>query len=165
MAEKAKEKETRAVTPSRPFMDLSRWERDMERMMGDFFGRRMRPWWPERWLRTEPMEIGVPAVDLYEEKDEIVVKAELPGIDKDGIEVNLSDHHLIIKGEKKKEEEVKEENYYRSERSYGSFLRALELPTDVHADKVKASFKNGILEVRLPKTEEAKAKEIKVKVD
>jgi HSP20 family protein len=94
-----------------------------------------------------------------------VVTAELPGIDKDNISVNLTDHTLTIKGEKKKEEEIKEENYYRSERSYGSFLRTLELPRDVHADKVKASFKNGVLEVRLPKTEEAKAKEVKVKVD
>jgi HSP20 family protein len=165
MAEKAKEKETKAVTPWRPFMDLSRWDRDMERIMGDFFGRRARPWWPERWLRAEPMEITAPAIDLFEEKDDIVVKAELPGIEKDNIEVNLTDHHLTIKGEKKKEEEVKEENYYRSERSYGSFVRTLELPKDVHADKVKASFKNGILEVRLPKTEEAKTKEVKVKVD
>jgi HSP20 family protein len=111
------------------------------------------------------MEISVPAVDLFEEKDEIVVKAELPGIEKDQIEVNVADHQLTIKGEKKKEEEVKEKDYYRCERSYGSFLRTLELPKDVHADKVKAVFKNGVLEVRLPKTEEAKAKEIKVKIE
>lgn len=165
MAEKAKEKETRAVAPRRPFMDLARWDRDMERMMEDFFGRRWRPWWPERWLRTEGEELTAPAVDLYEEKDEIVVKAELPGIDKDNIEVNLTDHTLTIKGEKKKEEETKEEAYYRAERSYGAFLRTLELPKDVHADKVKATFKNGVLEVRLPKTEAAKAKEVKVRVD
>jgi HSP20 family protein len=104
-------------------------------------------------------------VDLYEDKNDIVVKAELPGIEKDNVEVNLTDHTLTIKGEKKKEEEVKEENYYRTERSYGSFVRTVEIPKDVHADKVRANFKNGILEVRLPKTEEAKAKEIKVKVD
>jgi HSP20 family protein len=104
-------------------------------------------------------------VDVFEEKDDIVVKAEIPGIDKDNIEVNLSDHILTIKGQKKKEEEVKEENYYRSERSYGSFVRTLELPKEVHADKVKANFKNGVLEVRMPKTEEAKAKEIKVQVE
>ena len=165
MAEKAKEKETKAVAPRRPFMDLGHWERDMDRMMEDFFGRRMRPWWPDRWCRGEEMDLKVPTVDLFEEKDEVVVKAELPGIDKDNVEVKLSDHTLTIKGEKKKEEEVKEENYYRSERSYGSFLRTLELPKDVHADKVKATFKNGVLEVRMPKTEEAKAKEIKVKVD
>jgi HSP20 family protein len=109
--------------------------------------------------------VKAPVVDLFEERDDIVVKAELPGMDKDNIQVNLTDHTLTIKGEKKKEEEEKEENYYRSERSYGSFVRTLELPREVHAEKVKASFKNGILEVRMPKTEEAKAKEIKVKVE
>jgi HSP20 family protein len=165
MADKAKEKETKAVTPWRPFMDLTRWERDMDRIMEDFFGRRMRPWWPERWSRREVMELEAPAVDLFEDKNDIVVKVELPGMEKENVEVKLTDHMLTIKGEKKKEEEIKEENYYRSERSYGSFIRTLELPADVHADKVKASFKNGILEVRLPKTEEAKSKEIKVKVE
>jgi len=165
MAEKAKEKETRAVTPWRPFMDLTRWDRDMDRMMDDFFGRRFRPWWPDRWFRTDEMEVRAPVVDVFEDKNDIVVKAELPGLDKDNIEVNLTDNTLTIKGEKKKEEEVKEENYYRCERAYGSFVRSVELPKAVHADKVKASFKNGILEVRVPKTEEAKAKEIKVKVE
>lgn len=165
MAEKAKEKETRAVTPWRPFMDLARWEREMDRMMEDFFGRRARPWWPERWFKTDSGEIGLPAVDIFEDKDDIVVKAELPGMSKDDIVVNLTDSTLTIKGEKKKEEEVKEENYYRSERSYGSFIRTLELPKEVQADKVKASFKNGVLEVRMPKTEEAKTKEIRVKVE
>ena len=165
MADKTKEKETKAVTPWRPFMDLTRWERDMDRMMDDFFGRRVRPWWPDRWFRSDDLEIRGPAIDLFEEKDEIVVKAELPGMAKENIEVNLTDHTLTIKGEKKKEEEIKEENYFRAERAYGSFLRTLELPADVHADKVKASFKNGILEVRLPKTEEAKTKEVKVKVE
>ena len=165
MADKPKEKEAKAVTPWRPFMDLTRWERDMDRMMEDFFGRRARPWRPDRWFRGDEFEVRPPAIDLFEEKDDIVVKAELPGMAKDNIEVNLTDNLLTIKGEKKKEEEVKEENYYRSERAYGSFVRNIELPKAVHADKVKASFKNGILEVRIPKTEEAKAKEIKVKVD
>jgi len=165
MADKTPTKETKAVAPRRPIMDLGRWERDMDRMMEDFFGRKFRPWWPERWFRADEFDIRAPVVDVFEEKDDIVVKAEIPGIDKDNIEVNLSDHILTIKGQKKKEEEVKEENYYRSERSYGSFIRTLELPKEVHADKVKANFKNGVLEVRMPKTEEAKAKEIKVKVE
>jgi HSP20 family protein len=163
MAEKNKEKETRSVTPWRPFMGVT--ERGMDRMLDDFFGRRTRPWWPERWFRADELDVRAPAVDVFEEKDDIVVKAEIPGMDKDNIQVNLTDHTLTIKGEKKKEEEVKEENYFRSERSYGTFLRTVELPRDVHADKVKATFKNGVLEVRMPKTEEAKAKEIKVKVE
>lgn len=165
MADKANEREAKAVTSRRPAIDLARWERDMDRMMEDFFGRRMRSWWPDRWFKGEDLDLRAPALDLYEEKDDIVVKAELPGIEKDNLEVNLTDHTLTIKGEKKKAEEIKEENYYRAERSYGSFLRTIELPKDVHSDKVKASFKNGILEVRVPKTDEAKAKEIKVKVD
>jgi HSP20 family protein len=165
MPEKGKEKETKPLAPWRPFRNLTHWDRDIERMMEDFFGRRTRSRWPERWFGADEMEISAPAVDVFEDKDDIVVKAELPGIEKDNIEVNLTDHHLTIKGEKKKEEEVKDEHYYRSERSYGSFMRTVELPKDVHADKVKASFRNGILEVRLPKTEDAKAKEIKVKVD
>ena len=69
------------------------------------------------------------AVDVYEEKDDIVVKAELPGMDKNDIEVNISDSELTLKGEKKKEEKIEEENYYRCERSYGAFLRSVELPT------------------------------------
>lgn len=165
MAEKADEKEAKALTPWRPFMDLARWEREMDRMTDDFFGRRTKPWWPDRWFRTDELEIRAPVVDLFEEKDDIVVKAELPGMTKDDVEVNLTDHTLTIKGEKKKQEEIREENYFRSERSYGSILRTLELPKEVHADKVKASFKNGILEVRLPKTEEAKSKKTKVKVE
>lgn len=165
MADKAKEKETKAVTPWRPFMALPRWERDMDRMMDDFFSRRMSPLWPKSWFGAGEGEIATPAVDVYEDKDEIIIKAELPGMDKNDIEVNISDSELILKGEKKKEEKVEQENYYRCERSYGAFLRSVELPTGVQADKVKASFKNGILEVRLPKSEEAKTKEIKVKVE
>lgn len=162
MAEKNKG-EGKTLLPRRSFFGLDRWgDWDMERMMDDFFGRRMRSW-PEKRLGAGGMDL--PVVDLYEDRDEIVVKAELPGMEKDNIEVKLTDHTLTIKGEKKKEEETKEKNYYRSERSYGSFIRNLELPTDVHTDQVKANFKNGILEVRLPKTEEAKANEVKVKMD
>ena len=166
MADKGKEKnkEARELAPWRPFSDLTRWERDMERMMDNFFDRRMRQWWPEKWFGSEGATTA-PALDIYEDKDDLVVKAELPGLDKDNVEVNLTDHALIIKGEKKKEEETRQENYFRSERSYGTFVRSLQLPKDVQADKVKATFKNGILEIRMPKTEEAKAKEIKVQVE
>ena len=162
---KTKKQKARAVVPRRASSELSRWEPDMDRMFEDFLGRRRWPFWPERWRPAAGMKMTPPAVDLYEEKDEIVVKAELPGMEKDNIEVNLSDNRLTIKGEKKQEEEVKKEGYYRSERSYGSFVRSLELPREVQTDKVKAAFKNGILEIRLPKTEEAKKKETRVKVD
>jgi HSP20 family protein len=93
------------------------------------------------------------------------LKAELPGLDKDDIEVNISDSELTLKGEKKKEEKIDEKNYYNCERSYGAFVRSVDLPADVQADRARASFKNGVLEIRMPKTEAAKTKEIKIKVE
>jgi len=162
---KKAEKTKGEVVPWRPFSEMTRWEHDIDEMFENFLGRRIRPFWPERWWPASGLEITTPTVDLYEEKDDIVVKAELPGMEKDDIEINLTDDRLTIKGEKKQEQETKRENYYRSERSYGSFIRTLDLPREVQTDKVKAAFKNGVLEIRLPKTEEAKKKETKVKVD
>ena len=160
MAKQAKEGATETkgdLIPWKPFAEMARWERDMERMFGDFFGGR---WSPDRRLT-----ISEPAVDLYEDKDAVVVKAELPGMTKDDIQVNITDHMLILKGEKKKDEEVKEKEYYRSERIYGAFTRSVPLPTETDPEKVHATFKNGVLEVRLPKTEEAKKREIKINVE
>ncbi len=93
------------------------------------------------------------------------MKTELPGLEKKDVEVKLTDSRLTIKGEKKKEEEVKEEDYFYSERSYGAFARVLQLPCQVKGDKVKASFKNGVLEVKLPKSEEAKSRSVNVNID
>lgn len=165
MTKQETKKEKPEVTPWRPFSEMARWEREMERTFEDFFGKRLRPLMDERWWVPRTIALPAPAVDLYDEKDEIVAKAELPGMGKDDIQVNISDHLLTIKGEKKREEETKEENYYRSERSYGSFSRSVELPAEVQVEKARASFKNGVLEIRLPKTEEAKKKESKVKVE
>ncbi|HUK56877.1 MAG TPA: Hsp20/alpha crystallin family protein [Nitrospiria bacterium] len=161
--EKEKEKETREVTPWRPFSELSRMEREAERLFGDFFRRPL--WgmsWPDRFR-----EIGLrePAIEIFEEKDDIVVKAEIPGMKKEDLDVNISDSLLTIKGEKKQEEEVRKKGYYYSERSYGSFMRTIDLPKEVKTDKAYANFKDGVLEVRLPKTEEAKKKEVKIRVE
>lgn len=106
-----------------------------------------------------------PAVDMYDNKDEIVVKAEVPGVDKNNINISLSDNMLTIKGEMKKEEETKEEDYYYSEREYGSFTRVLNLPAKVNEKKIKASFKDGILEIHMPKSGESKPKDIKVEIN
>lgn len=167
MAKEVKEwgKEKRGLMPWRPFTEMTRWEREMEHIFEDFFGGSLRPLRDERWWPGKILGIREPAVDLYEEKDEIVAKAELPGMTKDDIQVNITDNLLTIKGEKKKEEEVKEKDYYRSERSYGAFARRVALPTEVNVEKISASFKNGVLEIHLPKSEEAKKKEIKVKVE
>ena len=152
------------VAPRRALPTLARMEREMNRLFSDFFGEGPRFLWP-RWSSGGLEGYQAPVVDVYEEKDDIVVKAELPGLTKDDIEVNVTDHQLTLKGEKKKKEETKEDDYYRCERSFGSFSRVLELPAEIQTDKAKASFKDGLLEIRVPKTEEAKKKQIKVKVD
>jgi HSP20 family protein len=106
-----------------------------------------------------------PSLDVAETKNDIVVKIELPGMNQKDIDISLSDGHLIIKGEKKQEKEEKEENYHFIERSYGTFTRSVQLPKEVKHDKVTASYRNGVLKVVLPKSEEAKKKEVKVKVE
>lgn len=166
LKEREKEKEERReIAPWRPFTDMMRWERDMEQLFDDFMTRRIRPFWDERWWPARILGVSAPALDLYEEKDYIVAKVELPGMTKEDIEVNISDGQLTVKGEKKKEEEIKEEDYYRSERAYGAFSRTVELPKGIEVEKAQASFKNGVLEIRLPKSEEAKRREIPVKVE
>ncbi len=165
MTSSKKEKETRALIPSRPFSEMTGWQRDIERMFDDFFWKRVSPLWSERWWPSREIGFSVPPIDLYEKKDEIIAKVELPGLEKDEVQVNITDNLLTIKGEKKREEEIEEEDYYRAERSYGSFSRSVDLPKEVQVEKARASFKNGILEVRLPKSDEAKKKETKVKVD
>jgi HSP20 family protein len=105
-----------------------------------------------------------PFVDVKEDEKEVVVKAELPGIDEKDLDVSLSEHALTIKGEKKEEKEDQGKGYYRMERSYGSFHREIPLPASIDAKKVEAAFKNGLLTVTLPKTEEARKADRKISV-
>jgi HSP20 family protein len=165
---KAAEEEKSVVTkkPSEIVSRADDFEHWMERFMDDMW-RRPFPslFGRDRWLPIRPSSIRMPSLDVYEEKDSVVVKAELPGMKKEEVEVNLAGGNLTIKGEKKEEQEVKEDDYYRRERSYGSFLRNVALPCDVKSDEIKASFKDGVLEIRMPKTEEAKKKSISVKID
>lgn len=105
-----------------------------------------------------------PALDVFEDKDSLIVKAELPGMKKDEIEVSLHDGALSISGERKNESKFEDAEVYRSERFLGRFQRSVSLPTPVAADKVTAQYKDGILTITLPKTEEAKPKQIDVKV-
>ncbi len=107
---------------------------------------------------------GGPSLDMEETDDELIVTAELPGLDKDDFRVELSGDHLILRGEKKSAAEKKGRNYYYAERSYGAFARALPLPCEVDADKARARYKNGVLRLTLPKTERAKARRVKVKI-
>jgi HSP20 family protein len=146
------------------------FDRVFDRMIDRFFEDFGRPWprlfGPERWLQRLERGLQMPALalDMYEDKDAVVVKAELPGVSKDDVEVTLEGSTLTIRGEKKKEEETKGDRYHRWERSYGGFTRTVELPAEVKAEAVKATFKDGVLEVRMPKSEAAKRKQVSVTV-
>jgi HSP20 family protein len=112
------------------------------------------PWAAEReWL---------PAFDIAESAEEIVVRAELPGMEIKDMDISLTDGLLTIKGEKKKEKEDKQEHYHRVERVYGSFSRSFSLPAEVRADAIDAKYRDGVLTVTLPKAEEVKPKRIEV---
>lgn len=144
-----------------PVEEMERWfERWFEEPFRTPFSFLRRPLSPARFFTEET----APMVDIFEEGEDLVVKAELPGLEREDINVTLADDVLTISGEKKREEKVEEKNYYRLERSSGSFSRSFRLPVEVQADKVKATFKGGVLEMRMPKTEEAKEKEIKIKI-
>ncbi len=106
-----------------------------------------------------------PAVDIHETDENYVVSADLPGLNKDDIQINVEDNTLTIKGEKKFEEKVPRDKYIRVERHYGTFVRSFSLPQNVDSTQIKATFKDGILELTLPKREEAKPKRIAVEVN
>ncbi len=141
-----------------PFRDLSSIQERMNQIFEDALSRSRG--------REEGLRSGMwtPAVDIYETNDSVVVKAELPGVEKDQISVEVKDGILSLRGERKFEKEVKEESYHRIERSYGNFQRSFSLPVSVDQDKVTARFKDGVLEVKLPKKEQAKPKQIHVDV-
>ncbi|MBN1140044.1 MAG: Hsp20/alpha crystallin family protein [Anaerolineae bacterium] len=130
-------------------------QQDMNRLFDDFFRSwGVMPWrgWGEQALAFNPQ------VDVVEDEKEIHVSAELPGMDENDIDVSLSQGVLTIKGEKRHEKKDEGKNYYRLERSYGSFQRSIPLPAEVNEDKVEATFKNGVLTVTLPKTAAARAR-------
>lgn len=117
---------------------------------------------------TRPLSLGgnnwsIPAVDMYQTDNEVVVKAALPGIKADEVQLNVTGEVLTIKGETKQENETKEKAYHIREQRWGTFERSLVLPTEVVADKAKADFENGILTITLPKAEEVKPKTINIK--
>jgi len=157
---------TEASRALSPFEAMERRFAEMERMFEDIFRR------PFSLLAASRRPGGLPAageispsIDVFEEGDDVVVKAELPGMKKEDLSVDFSDGTVTISGEKKQEEKIDQKNYHMIERSYGSFTRSLRMPTEVRADKAKATFKEGVLEIRVPKTEEAKKKERKIPIE
>jgi len=106
-----------------------------------------------------------PVVDIFDTDNAIVIKAELPGIKKDDVSVDVKDNVLTIKGERSLTKKIKEENYYRKERSFGKFQRSFTLPEAIDSARIKANFKNGVLEIEVPKAEEKKPKQISINVE
>jgi HSP20 family protein len=139
-----------------PFRELSTIQERMTRLFEEFVGH------PRG--REEELAAGgwIPAVDIYETDDDIVVAAEIPGLEKDQIGVEYKEGVLTLRGERKMEREVKEESCHRMERSYGAFHRSFTLPGSVDEERISARVKNGVLEIHLPKKEAAKPKQIKV---
>ena len=141
-----------------PFRDLVSTQDRFNQLFNDTFSRAFgdqQEVSPRAW---------VPPVDIYETGDSLVLKAELPGINPDDVEIRVEDSTLYLKGERKFEKEVKEENLHRVERSYGTFTRSFALPNSIDADKVKAEYQNGILTLTMAKREEAKPRSIKINV-
>jgi HSP20 family protein len=139
-------------------MSLIKWDPFGEfntlNRLGGFLGR--------NWEAPASTTAWNPAVDIFENDNEIVIKAELPGMNAKDIEVKFENNVLVLKGERRFEKETKEENYHRVEREYGTFSRAFTVPFAVKGDNVTAEYKDGVLKVVLPKTEEIKPKPIKV---
>ena len=140
------------VTRWDPFRDLVSLQDRVSRLFTDGVDR----------FPAEAVGPWTPPVDIYEEADRIVLRAEIPGVNREDIEVKLENSTLTLRGEKKQEKEVTTENAQRIERFYGTFSRSFILPTSVNADQIKATCKDGLLEVIVPKADTAKSKKIEV---
>ena len=130
---------------------------EMERAVDEMFGMR-----PAVRRRLPEEREWMPSIEMFEKDNKYVIKAELPGVKKEDIDVSVTDHNLTIKGEKQASHETKKEDYYVSEVSYGSFMRSVPLPENVDADKVEASFNDGMLEVTVPKMALASPKRVAI---
>jgi HSP20 family protein len=148
-----------AIVRWEPFRDLLSLQERMNRMFNEQY--RGAGAAEDEWALGGSW---APAVDIYEQGSDIVLKAELPGVDPKDVDIRLENNVLSLRGQRKFENEVKKENYHRVERSYGTFSRSFTLPSVVDQNAIKAEFKDGILKVVLPKREEAKPKQISVSV-
>jgi len=138
---------------------------DMDRMFDQYFSRNWMHPFSKRWSESDrltPFQGKLPSVDVIDRDKEIIVKAEMPGVDKKDLDISVTRNSVTIKGSTSQEEKEEREDYYRSEMSHGSYSRTLTLPANINEDKVKAKYKDGILELTLPKLEETKRQSIKV---
>jgi HSP20 family protein len=142
-----------------PYRELATVQDRLSRLVSDAYGRAL----PD----DDVMARGawMPAVDIFQNKQEIVLKAELPGLDRENIDLRVENKTLTLRGERKQQNEIKEEQYHRIERSYGSFSRSFTLPETIDTEKLRAEYKDGVLTVTMPIKEEAKPKQIQVQVN
>ncbi|MCS6998032.1 MAG: Hsp20/alpha crystallin family protein [Aquificaceae bacterium] len=140
----------RGLTLWSPFGEIERIRREFDKLLEELVP------------REEGEKFFAPAVDVYETDQELVVKAELPGVKKENVEVSIRDNALCIKGEKKEEKEEKRDTYHRVERVYGKFERVIPLPVEAKVESARAEFKDGVLEIRIPKAEGAKERKIEI---
>ncbi|MEO0098077.1 MAG: Hsp20/alpha crystallin family protein [candidate division WOR-3 bacterium] len=144
----------RWLEPWRPFREL---EEEIRETLDEFFGR----------SRRFPRLVGEfePAVEMYEKGEDLIIKADIPGVEKEDLSVSVGEDTVTIKGEVKRDEEVKEKDYYRRERVYGAFSRTLPLPVEVDAQKAKATYRNGVLTLTLPKKKTEKEIKTEIKIE
>jgi HSP20 family protein len=155
-----KPESTRALSPFEELEKMERWFEDIWRRPFSLVGS---PLWAGGRISQREEQVS-PSVDIYDAGKELAVTVDLPGVRKEDLQVNLEGRFLTISGEKKKEEEVEKDNYYRYERSHGTFTRRFELPEGLESDKAKAHYENGVLRIEIPKSKEAvdKAKHIPI---
>jgi len=144
--------ERRGMLVWRPFEELERIRRDFDRLLEEFS--------PVR--RESQMETLIPPVEVYETDKEVVVKVDLPGVKREDVEITVKENAISIKAERKEEKEEKTENVYRAERFYGVIERVIPLPVEVDPEGAKAEYKDGVLEIRIPKVQVEKEKKIKL---
>jgi HSP20 family protein len=150
-----------AIVRWEPFRDLVSIQDRMNRLFDDAFRGNPRTQSEDEWTLGGSW---APVVDIFEKDGSIVLKAELPGVDPKSVDIRVENNTLSLRGERKLDSEVKRESYHRVERSYGTFARSFTLPTVVDTEKIKADFKDGVLQLTLPKREEAKPKQIQIQV-
>ena len=138
-----------------PFREITSLRDAMDRLFEDSFVRA-----PHLWPEVREWDLPI---DMHQTANDVIVKASLPGFKPEEVDISIADSTINIKGEHKEEEEVKEENYFYKERRYGTFSRSLPIPVKVKSDKAEAVFEEGVLTLTLPKAEEVKPKQIKVK--
>ncbi len=148
----------RALAPWRPFRELTTLHRDIDDLFHSFFGTE------EEWFPTTGAFPAMPSVESYVRNGELIVRADLPGIDPKEVELAVEGHRFMLRGERKAKEERKEKDYVYREVSYGRFERAVELPEGVDTDSIKATYHDGVLEVTMKAPKELVAKKVPITV-